>query len=154
MLQLGRPKEQVESESARKIFLTPYLGQAWNDLTTKTLQEAAPDAEITADPAVAEGGPGSELDNLVEQGDSKVYVENKYSLPQDGSSLTRAYNQLTNGVNVLGENDSIILNVARAPTADELSEFLSGLPPEVIHNVQVVSTVTDLYTAVQTALGI
>jgi hypothetical protein len=117
------------------------LGKDWEDITDKTLNEAAPEADIQANPRVGEGT-GSQLD----------HVEDKYSLPQDGSSATRALNQMKNGSNALGENDTLILNVARTPTAEELSNFLSQLPSEVIHNVQVVSTVVDLYNAVRTAL--
>ena len=65
--------------------------------------------------------------------------------------MTRAVNQLSNASDFSGPNDSIILNVARPPTPDELTDFLSNLDPEVVHRVQVVSNVTDLYQAVKDA---
>jgi hypothetical protein len=129
------------------------LGKAVQDVADKAIEEGAPEDAIIKNnynfPGIT--GPGSQIDSLITRGDTSVFVETKYSLATDGDALTRAVNQLSNASDFSGPSDSVILNVARPPTPDELTEFLSNLDPEVVHRVQVVSNVTDLYQAVKDA---
>jgi hypothetical protein len=147
-------REAIEDFGAQgKGIHFEQLGADIERLQTKVVTEAAPKASIELNPGVAPRakGPGRFLDVLVEKGNIKVLVETKFSLPLSGEGLTRVQKQLSRGGRLLGENDRLILNVAKPPTPAEIAKFRSLLPANVRNKVRIVSNLEDLYTAVKAA---
>ncbi len=94
-------------------------------------------------------GVGSVIDNVLTRGSTSVYVETKFSirkLPQ------RTINQLTNAHRKAKSGDTVILNVARKPTHKELIALRNALPAGVFERIKIVSSQTELFTLVKTAL--
>ena len=90
---------------------------------------------------------GTKLDIKALSDAANAVVEVKYSLQStDPAQVTRAINQLTNASLLAGPNDPVILFVMRQPTAQELTTFLGKLDPSVVHKVEVMSNVAELYT--------
>ena len=130
------------------------LGKDFQDISDEVADLAAPADSLTVQNATIPGasGPGSQIDRIITYLNRACYVEDKYSLPSNGTSLTRVINQLTNAANALQKTSgTLILNVARAPTASELATFLSRLPASVASNVQVVSGAAQAYNAIRGA---
>ena len=131
-------------KAAAKGRILNELGHDFQDLSTNTLKQI-PGAEVEKNVSIGTG-PGSELDNQVSLNGKTVLVESKYSI---GDVNERTVNQISNAVKT---NGSVILNVARKPTATELAKLKTKLGDAVFSKVKVVSSQTELYEAAISAL--
>ena len=90
------------------------------------------------------------INNLVTRGNKGVYVETKLTISK---LQERTINQLRNAVREAGKKGySVILQVARKATDKEEAKLLKALGKDVYNKVKIVSTQTDLFKAVETAL--
>jgi hypothetical protein len=105
-----------------------YLGKVAEEIGTETVElveDSLPEAVESIETnvkVVTEEGENGFVDILVrtKEGLKNIYVEMKYSLPQEGEALERATKQVRGALNAGGE---VILWTLKTPTAKELANF-------------------------------
>jgi hypothetical protein len=122
-------------------------------ITGRTLNQLS-DATVNTSVDVAESGVGKQVDFTVTRGNNTAYVESKYSI---STIYDRTVNQLTNAVEAADPNDLVILQVARTPTAGEITNLQNALGQttsgaDVFSRIQIVSKQTDLYNILNAGL--
>ena len=151
LLQKQQPqlKQAIEQGGAKaKGRVLQQQGKEAEDITRSTLNEV-PGADVLERAPVGKGI-GSEIDNLVTRGNKGVYVETKLTISK---LQERTLSQLRNAVREAGKKGySVILQVARAADDKEEAKLLKVLGKNVYNKVKIVSTQTDLFKAVETAL--
>jgi hypothetical protein len=122
-------------------------GTQVENITRDTLEQVE-GAKVTPDVKIGKGE-GSEIDNVVERGDKKVYVESKLTIAEPD---TRMINQLKNATKAAGPGDSVILQVAREPTTGEIQKLRNAVGDDVFSKIKIVSKQSDLFNVVTAAL--
>jgi len=141
-------KEAIERGGAReKGRILDAQGTQAENITRDTLGKVE-GATVRTDVKIGKGE-GSVIDNVVTGGGKTVYVENKLTIADING---RIVNQLTNATKVAKSGDVVILQVARNPTASEISKLSNALGSDVFSKIQIVSKQTDLFDAVKAAL--
>ena len=94
-------------------------------------------------------GEGGQIDHVVSKGGKRAFVESKFTIQELND---RTIDQLKNAVKAADAGDVVILNVARKPTAKELANLQKELGEAVFGKIKVVSSQTDLFREVKSAL--
>jgi hypothetical protein len=122
-------------------------GTQVENITRDTLEQVE-GAKVTPNVKIGKGE-GSEIDNVVERGDKKAYVESKLTIAEPD---TRMINQLKNATKAAEPGDSVILQVAREPTAGEIQKLRNAVGDDVFSKIKIVSKQSDLFNVVTAAL--
>jgi hypothetical protein len=125
------------------------LGQETEEFAQEAIEDALPDdARVLEDVQAVT----SKIDFKVVLNNVRAWIEVKYRLPDDGSALTRAINQMNNIGTVAERDDSIIVWALKTPSLSEKVEFLSNarLSPEVASRIHVIGGVDALSTLLKT----
>jgi hypothetical protein len=141
-------KEAVErGGKAEKGRVLDAQGTQVENITRDTLEQVE-GAKVTPDVKIGKGE-GSEIDNVVERGDKKAYVESKLTIAEPDA---RMINQLKNATKAAGPGDSVILQVAREPTAGEIQKLRNAVGDDAFSKIKIVSKQSDLFNVVTAAL--
>jgi hypothetical protein len=141
-------KEAVErGGKAEKGRVLDAQGTQVENITRDTLEQVE-GAKVTPNVKIGKGE-GSEIDNVVERGDKKAYVESKLTIAEPD---TRMINQLKNATKAAGPGDSVILQVAREPSAGEIQRLRNAVGDDVFSKIKIVSKQSDLFNVVTAAL--
>ncbi|WP_300452424.1 SpvB/TcaC N-terminal domain-containing protein [Accumulibacter sp.] len=141
-------KEAIERGGAKeKGRVLDAQGTTSENITRDTLNQVE-GATVRPDVRIGKGE-GSVIDNVVTRGGKTAYVESKLTIAEVND---RIVNQLTNATKVAQPGDTVILQVARTPSAGEIESLRNALGSDVFSKIKIVSSQSDLFSAVTTAL--